>query len=131
MALYAITWQKNSLQPHPKEQEARIIAKIKTLEHFNDPNLKHVWFVSTTWSEERLYRYLRKQFEAPDRLLIEKSGGPLPYSNEFASWSEKSVFVKTPDILDKKEREGWPTINQDRMYNWRHRMYKKGSEDQT
>lgn len=126
MALYAITWQLNSLQPHPEEQEARIIEKIKTLEHFNDPDLKHVWFVSTSWSKQRLHRYLYKQFEAPDRFLIEESDGPFPVNTAFTQWTEKMKLVSSrrDEKLDKEERKGEPKINQDKTVNWRARIVK-------
>lgn len=107
MAIYAITWQLNSLQPHPEEQEKRIIEKIKTLPHYNDSDLKHVWFVSTPWRADRLHRYLYKCFEAPDGYLIteisNKSGHGAwggKVGDGFSEFLEKSGFTIIPPRID-------------------------------
>lgn len=109
MAIYAITWQLNSLQPHPEEQEKRIIEKIQTLPHYNDPDLKQVWFVGVSWKADRLYRYLYPEMEKPDRLLITSMGKANGQMNwkPLEAWQQEANFWIMPQKFDRKEIKVW------------------------
>ena len=87
MAVYLVTWDLNKEGAGYSQARRNLVTALSRYDHIKDQGLDSVWFLSTSWSAERVSNDLTQHIDTNDSLIVTKM-----VSGTHQGWLAKSTW---------------------------------------